>query len=59
MPAGGGHMAMIHRTCGKETTRGEVCSACGEALVAEDMTWVKPWKNARDALVPAGVLSGV
>lgn len=59
MPARGGHMAMIHRTCGNETTRGEACSACGEMLVPEDMTWVKPWKNTRDALVPAGVLSGL
>lgn len=58
MPAGGGHMAMIHRTCGNETARGEVCSACGDPLVPEHMTWVKPWKGARDALVPAGVLTG-
>lgn len=56
MPAGGGHMAMIHEECGNETTRGETCSACGELLVPERMTWVKPWKNTRDALVPAGVL---
>jgi len=55
-PAGGGHMAMIHRPCGNETTQGQVCSACGAALSAEDMTWVKPWKNTRDALVAPGVL---
>jgi DNA-binding HxlR family transcriptional regulator len=57
MPAGGAHMAMIHQACGSETTQGQVCSACGQVLVAEQMTWVKPWKNARDALVPAGVLA--
>jgi DNA-binding HxlR family transcriptional regulator len=57
MPAGGGHMAMIHTRCGGETTQGQVCSDCGAVLVAEDMTWVKPWKNSRDALVPPGVLN--
>lgn len=55
-PAGGGHMAMFHEACGNETTRGETCSACGEGLVPEQMTWVKPWKGTREALVPAGVL---
>lgn len=49
-------MAMIHEACGNETTRGESCSACGEDLVPERMTWLKPWKGARDALVPARVL---
>ncbi|MET0715779.1 MAG: helix-turn-helix domain-containing protein [Mycetocola sp.] len=56
MPTGGAHMAMIHETCGNETTQGQVCSACGQVLIAEQMSWVKPWKDARDALVPAGVL---
>jgi DNA-binding HxlR family transcriptional regulator len=55
-PHGGGHMAMIHETCGHETTQGQVCSACGRVLSPEDMTWVKPWKNARDRLQPAGAL---
>ncbi|WP_243075409.1 helix-turn-helix domain-containing protein [Microbacterium sp. SS28] len=56
MPDGGGHMAMIHETCGQETAQGQVCSACGAVLTAEQMTWVKPWKNARDRLQPAGAL---
>lgn len=56
MPAGGAHMAMIHEACGNETTQGQVCSSCGQVLVAEQMTWVKPWKDTRDTLVPAGVL---
>ena len=51
MPRGGGHMAMIHENCNTETTRGEVCSACGAALRADDMIWEKTWKNARDPLV--------
>ncbi len=55
-PDHAGHMPMVHRSCGNETTRGEVCSSCGERLVAEQMTWVKPWKNASDNLVGAGVL---
>lgn len=68
MPAGGAHMAMIHETCGQETTQGGVCSACGEVLVPETMTWVKPWKigngnegkegqtGTREKLQPAGSL---
>lgn len=57
MPADGAHMAMIHEPCGHETTRGQVCSACGTDLRPEDMTWVKPWKNARDRLQPAGTVN--
>ncbi len=56
MPAGGTHMALLHEACGNETTQGEVCSACGEVLVAEQMAWDKPWKNARDKLQPAGAM---
>lgn len=56
MPDGGAHMAMIHETCGNETHQGQVCSSCGGILSSDQMTWVKPWKNARDRLQPAGVL---
>ena len=49
-------MELIHNTCEHETTHGEVCSACGTVLVAEQMTWVKTWRNERDPLVAAGVL---
>ena len=56
MPEGGAHMAMIHEACGQETTDGGVCSSCGERLIPEQMTWVKPWKNARDRLQPVGTL---
>lgn len=56
MPTGGEHMAMIHETCGQETTRGETCSSCGTRLVPEEMTWVKPWKGTRERLQGAGTL---
>lgn len=56
MPDGGAHMPIIHEVCGNETTQGQVCSSCGELLTAEQMTWVKPWKDARDRLQPAGSL---
>ncbi|MGC3020677.1 winged helix-turn-helix transcriptional regulator [Brevibacterium sp. FAM 24630] len=56
LPDGGGHMALIHETCGNETVRGEVCSACGRALLPEDMSWDKPWKDTRERLLPAGSL---
>lgn len=59
MPDGGAHMAMIHDACGRETLQGQVCSACGEVLRPEQMTWVKPWKDARDRLYPAGSLEAV
>lgn len=55
-PDGGAHMAMIHDACGQETLQGQVCSACGGVLLPEQMTWVKPWKDARDRLYPAGSL---
>ena len=53
-PAEGGHMALLHERCGQETTRAETCSACGEPLRAEDMTWVKPWLDARHRLRAPG-----
>ncbi|WP_415977218.1 winged helix-turn-helix transcriptional regulator [Rhodococcus sp. 077-4] len=55
-PAGAGHMALVHRACGEETSRGEVCSRCGEVLRPEHMTWVKPWLHTADELVAPGVL---
>lgn len=54
MPPGGGHMALLHRPCGDETVQGEVCSSCGELLVADQMTWVKTWQGTHDELVGAG-----
>lgn len=58
MPDDSGHMAMIHTACGAETTQGQVCSSCGELLVSEEMTWVKPWKGTSDRLQSAGSLIG-
>lgn len=54
-PDGGAHMALVHETCGQETTRAETCSACGERLEPADMTWVKPWLDASHRLRGAGV----
>ncbi len=51
MPAGGAHMAIIHEACGNESTTGDACSACGEDLRPEDVSWDKPWKSARERLV--------
>jgi DNA-binding HxlR family transcriptional regulator len=56
MPDDGAHMALVHDSCGAETTQGQICSGCGRVLRAEDMTWVKPWKKAREKLYPAGTL---
>lgn len=56
LPEGGAHMALVHETCGAETTQGETCSACGEILRPEHMTWVKPWLGTRESLVAAGTL---
>ncbi len=56
MPDGGAHMALIHETCGAETTSADTCSACGDALQSSDVSWDKPWKNRRERLVaPAPV----
>lgn len=53
-PTGGGHMALVHETCGQETTRAETCSACGAALRPEDVSWVKPWLGSTHRLRAAG-----
>lgn len=53
-PPEGGHMVLLHEPCGQETTRAETCSACEAPLRAEDMTWVKPWLDARHRLRGAG-----
>jgi DNA-binding HxlR family transcriptional regulator len=56
-PDGGGHMGLIHEACGSETTQGQVCSACGQLLNAEDMAWERSWRGTRVPLDPAGVLA--
>ena len=56
LPPDGAHMALVHETCGAETERAETCSACGEVLRADDMTWVKPWLGARHRLRGAAVV---
>lgn len=53
-PDGGAHMTLRHETCGHETTQAETCSACGERLRPEDMTWVKPWLESEHRLRAAG-----
>jgi DNA-binding HxlR family transcriptional regulator len=53
MPAGGTHMALIHETCGAETTSADTCTSCGEPLRADDVSWDKPWKSTRERLVGA------
>jgi len=55
-PAAGGHMALVHRTCGGETTQGEICSSCGELLTADRMVWERPWRPEAPPLDPAGTL---
>ena len=55
-PIGGGHMALIHTVCGEETTQGQICSACGEALAADAMVWDRPWRPDAPPLDPAGAL---
>ncbi|MGP3533468.1 winged helix-turn-helix transcriptional regulator [Microbacterium sp. RD1] len=57
LPAGGGHMALRHESCGHETTSGQVCSACGELLEAEDMAWDRSWLGTRTPLEPRGALA--
>lgn len=56
-PRGGTSIVLVHRTCGQETTQAEVCSACGEALIAEEMRWCSPCGSTQHDLVGPGVLS--
>ena len=54
LPDGGSHMAIVHESCGQETTSPDRCSECGEPLRAADVSWDKPWKDARSRLVGPG-----
>ena len=54
LPDGGAHMGLWHESCGHETTSAETCSACGEPLRSQDMTWVKPWLDTSHRLRAAG-----
>jgi DNA-binding HxlR family transcriptional regulator len=51
LPAGGGHMAIIHTACGAETRSADTCTGCGQALRSQDVSWDKPWSGRRDPLV--------
>ncbi|WP_229052137.1 helix-turn-helix domain-containing protein [Aeromicrobium sp. Leaf350] len=53
LPEGGGHMAIVHESCGSETTSADTCSACGEPLRPDAVSWDKPWKHTRERLVGA------
>lgn len=53
MPAGGAHMALIHETCGAETSSADICTSCGDVLRPQDVSWDKPWKSTRERLVGA------
>lgn len=55
MPPGGSPMQLFHEACGSPTDTAETCSACGDVLRSEAMTWVKPWNGTRDHLVGPAV----
>ena len=57
IPEGGGHMALIHTDCGQESVQGQVCSACGEVLIAESMAWQRTWRGTLVPLAPSGALA--
>jgi len=44
-------MAIIHTTCGAETRSADTCTACGEPLTSQQVSWDKPWFGRRDPLV--------
>lgn len=56
LPDDGGHLGLIHQSCGQETTQGQVCSSCGEVLTADDMAWHRAWRGTLTPLDPAGAL---
>ena len=44
-PPSGGHMGIVHRPCGAESTSADRCSNCGEPLVAAEVSWVRQWRT--------------
>jgi len=51
LPDGGGHMAIVHTTCGAETRSADTCTACGQRLRSQDVRWDKQWSGRRNVLV--------
>lgn len=37
-----GRFRLVCRECGRESTRGDACSSCGEALTTDTASWVRP-----------------
>ncbi len=37
-------MTIVHTGCGARTHSADRCTACGSALVADDVTWHKAWR---------------
>lgn len=42
-PHPGERMGIVHRSCGQESSSADLCSACGEPLLAADVSWSRPW----------------
>lgn len=44
-PAGGGHMRILHTTCGQVSDTPDVCSHCGTRLEPDEVAWLRPWRT--------------
>jgi DNA-binding MarR family transcriptional regulator len=44
-PAEGGHMSIIHTSCGQASTSSDLCSRCGAELRPTDVAWLRPWRS--------------
>lgn len=53
-PPEGGHLSIVHRSCGQPSTTPDVCSNCGDALRAADVAWRRPWRSPELTPLAAG-----
>lgn len=40
-----GRLAIVHESCGKETSSADTCTTCGAALTPAEVSWRRPWRD--------------
>ena len=40
-----GQLAIMHETCGGQSTSADTCSQCGVALTPAEVSWQRPWRD--------------
>lgn len=53
-PEEGGHMRIVHLSCGQASTSPDVCSHCGAALRPAEVAWDRPWRSPELTALSSG-----